>query len=615
MENRKKNFFYYIRKIFQPFNTLRIIIINILFWGLLLLLLVSFFSAESVSLQGDHSAMVLDIEGTVVEELSGTTLDQAFRTVNGYVKSETLLWDILESIEYARTDSRINAIYLDLRYMESAGMAALTEIRNALVRFREEGKTIIAYSDYYDQLNYYLASAADEIYADPLGDFFIRGFSVYNWYYGEGLERLGIDVNYFHAGKYKSYGEVYTRSSMSDEAREANRKWSTDLWNHYVETVSAGRSMKPEKFNLFINDYVRLLNEAGGNSVRAALRASFLDGLMERSEIQDRMIDLCGYSLAYSSFNQIYFDELLTLKGDVFPADRDKVAVISASGTIYNGYEQPGNIGSETLTELIETVQFDNAYKALVLRIDSGGGSAFASEIVRRKLQQLRDAGIPVVISMGSVAASGGYWITTASDQIWAQPTTITGSIGVFSLMTTYQDPLQEYLGVNVDGLGTTWLAGSMRSDRKLDPRVGEIIQQSVDFIYRQFLGYVSLNRNMAIDDVDAVAQGRVWSGLQARELGLVDELGGLDQAVQSAAALAGLKDDEYSTEFIRQEIPLANQLLTAILENSALSKLTGKLISLWNPLFGNQVLKKLGDLEGLNDPSGVYALTELNFK
>ena len=614
MENRKKNFFYYINKIFRPFNTIRLVIINILFWGILVLLLIGLFSGEKIALHGDSNAMVLDIEGAVVEELSGTDLNQAFRSINGYVKSETLLWNILESIDRARTDSRISLIYLDLRFMESAGMAALTEIRQALLRFREEGKTIIAYSDYYDQVNYYLASAADEIYADPLGDFFIQGFSLYNWYYGEGLERLGVDVNYFHAGKYKSYGEVYTRSSMSDEAREANRKWSGDLWNHYVETVSSGRSITPDKFNRFIDDYVRLLDEAGGNSVRAAVRVSLLDGLMDRSEIQDRLIDLCGYSLEYGSYNQIYYNDYLVLERDLFAPEGDKVAVINASGTIYHGYEDPGNIGGESLSELIEAVQFDNSYKALVLRVDSGGGSAFASEIIRRKLQRLRDSGVPVIVSMGSVAASGGYWISTASDEIWAQPTTITGSIGVFSLVATYQDPLKEYLGVNVDGVGTTWLAGGMRSDRELDPRVGDIFQQSVDFIYRQFLGYVSLVRGMTVDEVDAVAQGRVWSGVQARDLGLVDKLGGLDEAVKSAALLAGLDEGSYATEFVRQEIPFGDQMLTALLDKAVIRSFAADLSGFFT-VAENPVIKKLRNLEELNDPSGIYALTELNFQ
>jgi len=613
MANRKKNFFHYIRKFFKPFNSLRIIIINILFWGLVLFLLVGLFSGEKITLVGDQSAMVLDIEGTVVEELTGTSFNRAFQSVNGYVESETLLWDILEAIELARTDLRISSIFLDLRYMDGAGMGALTEIRNALDRFRGEGKSIIAYSDYYDQTNYYLASVADEIYADPLGEFSVKGFSVYNWYYGEGLDRLGIDINYFHAGKYKSYGEVYTRSSMSSEAREANRKWSGDLWDHYVDTVSASRSLTPAKFNLFIDNYVRLLGESGGNSVEAALSVSLLDGLKDRSEMKDRLIDLCGYSLDHGSYNQINYIDYLTLERDLFPAEGDKIALISSSGTIYNGYEDPGNIGGDSLSELIDMVQFDNSYKALVLRIDSGGGSAFASEIIRRKLQRLRDSGVPVVISMGSVAASGGYWISTASDEIWAQPTTITGSIGVFSLVATFQKPLQEYLGVNVDGVGTTWLAGSMRGDRELDPQVGEIFQQSVDFIYRQFLGHVSLNREMSLEAVDAIAQGRVWSGTQARDLGLVDELGGLDEAIRSAAALAGLEEGSYSSEFIRQEIPLSDQMLAALLDNGSIRSIASQFRGLLE-MAEQPLLKKLRNLEELNDPSGIYALSELNF-
>lgn len=608
MENRKKDFFYYIGRIFRPFNTLRKIIVNILFWGIVILLIVGLSSGIKIKLSGQENALTLQIRGTVVEQLRGSPLSQAVDGLSRYQVEETLLWDILEAIDKAGDDYRISSIFLDLRSFQGAGLGALTEIRDALVNFKKKGKTIIAYSDHYEQGGYYLASVANEIYADPMGDFFISGFSVYNWYYGEGIDRLGIDINYFHAGKYKSYGEVYTRSSMSDEAREANEKWTGDLWNYYVNSVSLARSIKPEQFNRFIDNYVELLEQAGGNSVRAAVRVALIDGLMNRSEIREKMIDLCGYSSDSDTFKQIYYEDYLTLKKDLTSREGNKVAIINGSGTIYNDYEDPGNIGGDSMAELIDQVLYDSSFKALVLRVDSGGGSAFASEIIRRKLQQLRDSGVPVVISMGSVAASGGYWISTASDQIWAQPTSITGSIGVFSLVPTFQEPLKEYLGVNVDGVGTTWLAGSMSSDRKLDPKVGKIYQQSVDYIYRQFLSHVSQARGMDIEAVNNIAQGRVWSGIEAKKIGLVDHLGGLAQAVKSAALLAGLEEGSYSTESVTQEIPLGDQVLHSLLKNVRWDK--------WGiNLFEKSLLKKLRDLAELNDPSGVYALTELNLK
>lgn len=614
MENRKKNFFFYIGKIFNPFDRVRKIIINILFWGIVLLFLVGLFAGERIRLPGRENALVLNIQGNVVEELSGNTLSRAIGRYNGYEMDETLLWDVLHAIDTARVDPKINAVLLDLRYLESAGLAALTEIRDALVQFRAAGKTIIAYSDYYDQSRYFLASSANEIYADPMGEFIISGFSVYNQYYGEGLERLGVDVNYFHAGKYKSYGEVFTRSNMSDEAKEANRLWSGDLWGHYVRTVSKARSMGEETFNRFIENYVRLLEEAGGNPVQAALDVSLIDGLKNRTELRNHMTEISGYSLELESFNQIFFEDYLLLRQDVLPPSGDKIAVINASGTIYNGFEAPGNIGSDSLVQLLETAQFNSDVKALVLRIDSGGGSSFASEIVRRKLEILRESGIPVIISMGSVAASGGYWIATASDEIWAQPTTITGSIGVFSLVTTFEDPLEEYLGINVDGVGTTWMAGSMRSDRDLDPGIGKIFQHSVDHVYREFLSLVAESRELSVEDVHQMAQGRVWSGLQAKDLGLVDELGGLDDAIHSAAVRTGLEEGAYSTIWIRPEIPLSDQMLATMLENT----LTGPLLResfIGRSLGGMSLTKKLSDLEALNDPSGIFALTSMIFK
>ncbi|MBI9097177.1 MAG: signal peptide peptidase SppA [Spirochaetaceae bacterium] len=614
MRNKKNKFFYYIKKIFAPFELIRKITLNLLFWAFFLLLIISPFIGENIKLTGSQNTLIIEIHGTVVEELSGTTLSRTIGDYNGIDMSETLLWDILDSIETAASDDKINSILLDFRYMGGAGLAALTEIRSALDNFKETGKKIIAFSDAYDQSSYFVASIADEIYVDPMGDFLITGFSVYNRYYGEGLERLGIDVNYFHAGKYKSYGEVYTRSSMSDEAREENLHWSGDLWEYYVETVSESRGMSPGQFSMFIDNYVDLLEESGGSTVRTALDVSLIDGVKDREELRSLMIDISGFSFDFDTFNQIYFEDYLQLKGQTASAMEDKVAIITASGTIYNGYEDPGNIGGDSLSELIDAVQYDSFCKALVLRVDSGGGSAFASEIVRRKLEKLRESGVPVVISMGSVAASGGYWISTASDEIWALPTTITGSIGVFSLIATFEDPLSEYLGITVDGVGTTWMAGSMRSDRDLDPRVGKIYQSSVDHIYREFLNVVSMSSGKSIEEVHAVAQGRVWSGTQARDNGLVDQLGGLDKAVEAAAGLAGLDPDSYRKEFVRRELPMSDRLINTILGSSVSSELFSN-FSLFELISQQTALKKLKALEELNDPAGVYALSSLMFK
>nr|MDA3811006.1 signal peptide peptidase SppA [Spirochaetaceae bacterium] len=526
-----------------------------------------------------------------------------------------LLWDVINAIEIAEYDDKINAILFDFRTMRGAGLAALTEIRTSIEQFKSSGKKVISYSDAYNQSQYYLASASDEIYVDPLGDFIITGFAVYNRYYGEGLERLGVDVNYFHAGKYKSYGEVYTRSSMSDEAREENLHWSGDLWSNYVSTVSSSRNLMESQFNKFINSYVELLLESNGNSVKTALNATLVDGLLDRDELRSLMIDISGYSFESDSFNQIQFENYLKLeKGELAVPVKDKIAVIVASGTIYNGYQDPGNIGGDSLVTLLDTVQKDNSYKALVLRVDSGGGSAFTSEIIRRKLEKLRKSGIPVVVSMGSVAASGGYWISTASDEIWAQATTITGSIGVFSLLTSFEDPLKEYLGVTVDGVGTTWLAGSMRSDRNLDPQVGKIFQSSVDHIYSEFLSRVSESRGKSVDDVHKIAQGRVWSGEEALKIGLVDKQGGLSDAINSAGALAGLEEDSFGAVIIQQEIPIGNQIINTIL-NASISEKIFRDFSLFKMYGEVDVLNKMNDLKELNDPSGVYALSTLMFE
>lgn len=615
MRNKKKNFFYYIKKIFYPFNLIRKIILNLLFWAIVLLIIISPFIGENVKLTGSENTLVINIRGNIVEEKSGSSVSRTLGDYNGVDQSETLLWDLIHSIKIAENDDKINSLLLDFREMKSGGLAALTELRSALQDFKNSGKTIIAYSDSYTQAYYYLASVADEIFADPLGDFLIRGFAVYNRYFGEGLERLGVDVNYFHAGKYKSYGEVYTRSSMSEAAREENLKWSGDLWASYVNTVSHSRGLTVSDFNIFIDDYVSLLQKSGGSPVKTALDSKLLDGLFTRSELREHMVGISGYSFENKTFNQINYKDYLQMKnGDISGSHRDQIAIISASGTIYNGVRDPGSIGGDTLVKMLDKVQNNDSYKALVLRIDSGGGSAFASEIIRRKLESLRVSGVPVVVSMGSVAASGGYWISTASDEIWAQETTLTGSIGVFSLIPTIEKPLNEYLGINIDGVGTTWLAGSLRSDLDMDPQVGKIYQNSVDHIYKEFLSIVSESRDQSVEDIDKIAQGRVWSGKEALSIGLVDKLGGLNKAVESAAAIAGLTEDSYGVQFIKQTIPVSDQIIETILSSSVSHKFM-KNFTFMNLFSENLIWKRLYELKELNDPSGVYALSTLIFE
>ncbi len=614
MGYKKKSFFLFIKKFFSGFDIFRRIIVNLFFLGIILLIISSFATAK-YKFSGDQNTLVIKIQGNVVEEFSGSTLSRTVGDYSGMEMDETLLWDIINSINYARDDNKINSILLDFRSMSGSGLGALTEIRDCLLEFKKSGKKIISYSDSYNQGRYYLASVADKVFADPMGDFLITGFSVYHQYYGEGLKRLGVDVNYFHAGKYKSYGEVFTRSTMSDAAKEENLKWSGDLWSGFVSSVSESRGMEKSDFTYFINNYIDLLNQSGGSTVNTALNSGFIDDLMNRDELRSYMKDISGYSFESESFNQISVFEYLTVKTEEnYLQNENKIAIITARGSIYNGFEDPGNIGSDSLVELLDAVQFDSSFKALVLRIDSGGGSAFASEIIRRKMEKIRSSGIPVVISMGSVAASGGYWIATASDEIWAQPTTLTGSIGVFSLIPTFEEPLNTYLGINVDGVGTTWMAGSMRGDRDLNPQVGEIYQSNVDNIYSNFLTLVGDSRSLTINEVDNIAQGRVWSGSDAKEIGLVDKLGGLEQAVLSAAQLADLNPGEYQTEIIQLEIPLSDQIIGSLLSSSVKFKILSD-FNIIKTINDNHILKKLDDLKNLNDPSGVYALSTVMFE
>ena len=401
-----------------------------------------------------------------------------------------------------------------------------------------------------------------------MGAVLLDGYGRYRTYHREGIERLELDWNVFKVGEYKSAVEPYLRDSMSDEAREANLEYMGDLWNAYLEGVAQARNVSVESLKDSVESLSGRVQAAQGNLAQVALDAGLVDQLAERTAVRRRLIDAVGENEDGSTFKQVAFDDYLDALGESrrrYKTDGDGIAVVVARGTILDGSHPPGTIGGDSTAQLIRQARSDESVKAIVLRVDSGGGSALASEVIREELVLAREQGKKVVVSMGSVAASGGYWIATASDEIWASPNTITGSIGIFGMIPTYQKPLAKYLGTRVDGVGTNWLAGALRPDRELDPRVGDIIQANIERGYREFLARVGEARNMAPEEVDPYARGRVWSGTDALEIGLVDKLGGLEDAIASAAALAELGDD-YAVRFIEKELELSEQLLADLL-------------------------------------------------
>ena len=569
----------------------------------------------------DTAALVVAPHGLLVEQLSGDPTDRAIQKLTGQEAPETLWRDLDDAIRAARDDDRIQALCLYLSRMSGAGpgLSKLQALRAAIEEFKTSGKPVIAYADFYLRDAYYLASAADEVYVHKLGGAILDGYGRFRTYYKEGIDRLELDWNVFKVGEYKSAVEPFLRNDMSDEAREANLEWMGDLWRSYLADVAAARDTTPAALTDGIDRFVDLIAEADGDSGEMALAAGLVDHLVDRDGLRQRMIELVGEDEETHSFHQIDHQAYLQALGERtrrHPTEGDAVAVVVAKGSILDGSHPPGTIGGDSTGKLIRDARQDDTVKAIVLRVDSGGGSAFASEVIRRELVLAREAGKKVVVSMGTLAASGGYWISTASDEIWASPNTITGSIGIFGMIPTYQKPLQKYLGWRVDGVGTTWLSGVARPDRELHPEIGRAIQVMIEDGYREFLSRVAEARSMSLEEVDKIARGRVWSGQDAHEIGLVDNLGGLEEAIASAAAMAEL-GDEYAVRFVEKEVGfgerLARQFLTRAagwLGGAEADFRAARVPPIQRSLldFVRQETEMLG---GLNDPNGIYALCD----
>jgi protease-4 len=584
--------------------------VNLLFVALVILLLVLLLADDTPDV-ADTTALVVAPNGRLVEQLTGQSIQRAVDEARGAVPPETLLKDVLDAIGAAKDDDRVQLLVLDLSAFDGGRLTKLQDVRGAIVDFKESGKKVVATADFYEQDAYYLASTADEILVHRMGGVLLQGYGRYKMYYKDGIDRLGLDVHVFRVGEYKSYAEPYLRNDMSPEAREANLAYLGDLWQIFLEDVATSRGMTVELLERYAIELPRLVEQARGDTAKAALDFGLVDATLTRIEARERLIEMVGEDEKTHYYNRIsHADYLKALDQDRFgrEAKGARVGVIVARGSILDGSHPPGTIGGDSTAALIRQARNDEEIKAIVLRVDSGGGSAFASEVIRRECEKAREEGKPVIASMGSVAASGGYWISTSSDQIWAYPSTITGSIGVVGIIPTYQRPLAEYLGVRVDGVGTAPLAG-LRPDRELPEEAGDIIQNMIEHGYREFLERVAEARGMTTEEVDQVARGRVWSGEDAFQLGLVDELGDLDDAIAAAAGLAEL-GEEYEVTYIEEEEDFKDRILKNLLAQGIR---TAGIETVPN----SPLVEVLRQIEGsaaavteLNDPKHAYALS-----
>src|SRR6266404_2509820 len=557
------------------------------------------------------AALVIAPEGEIVEQLASDPVRRAFGQASGGPAPETLLRDMTDAIAAAKSDERIKLIVLDLGSLDSSGLSKLQEIGAALREFRAAGKRVVAAADSLDQTQYYLAAQAGEVYLDPMGLVYLDGFSYYRMFLKDAIDKLGVDVNVFRAGTYKSFTDQFSRNDMAPSEREETSVWLQSLWNAYQQDVTRARSLPAAALNEFVAQEPAALAAVNGDAAKLALQRGLVTALKSRRQMADELKVLVGEDEDTHSFNAIGMNQYLaSVRGKhVLKSKSDpKVGIVVASGEILDGHQPPGTIGGESTADLLRQARYDNAVKAVVLRVDSPGGSMFASEQILREVQALRKAGKPVVVSMSTYAASGGYYISAAANQIFASPTTLTGSIGVFSVVPTFQRTLEK-LGVKVDGIGTTPLAGDMRMERTLGPAARQILQTSVEHAYAEFLMRVGEGRKKSVTEVDKIAQGRVWAGVDAQRIGLVDALGGLKDASDAATKLAEM-GSEYEAEYIESEMTLREQLLMQLRSESL--QVAG-VLGLVAPRSEfdralDPVLEQARAIAKLNDPRGLYA-------
>ncbi len=589
-------------------NHIQKIFLSVFFWIVILTLIMAVIMKQRHQIP-DKAALLLNPDGDIVEQLSFDPLNRIMNMEEG----EVLLKDLIDAVRKAKDDKRIQAIVLRTGNMGAVGMSKLLDLKSVLEEFKKSGKKIIAAGDEYDQNGYFLAALADEIYLHPMGMVFLEGFSRFATFFKDGLDKLNVDVHVFRVGEYKSAVEPFTRNSMSEDARNANLEFLNDLWKIWLQECSASRGIKVEDLENYIEQFKDSVVQNRGDMAKIALDAKLVDRIVHRDEIRERLIKLVGEDKKTGTFKQIGFKNYLASIDKDPPVNTSKkniVGVVVAKGEISDGTKPPGEIGGDSTAMLIRQARLDENVKAIVLRVDSPGGSATASEIIRRECERARIDGKKVIVSMGTLAASGGYWISTASDEIWASPATITGSIGVFGVAPTIDRTLSEFLGVHVDGVGTTSMAGIERVDRPFNPDLGKVLQGIIDRIYDDFITKVAESRNMEKEAVDVIARGRVWSGEDALRLGLVDKLGRLQDAIDSAASQAGLGKN-YQVQYIRPKMTQKEKLMAAF--SSKLQSIAGgkNIIKNYPNIFRaplRDMNKNINSITKLSDPKGVYA-------
>lgn len=591
-------FFGFLWRFIKAFNTLVFALLSAL---VIAAILYAIFARKGPEIP-TGVALVLNPAGTLVEQ--ETAVGAAALLQDSDIPQQALIKNLIEALALAKDDSRIELVVLELDKLGQGLLPKLESVAAAIVKFKTSGKKVIAVANNYSQSALFLAAQADEVLLNPEGMAVPQGFSMFSPYFKTFLEKQDVTVNLFKVGKYKSAVEPFLRDNMSEEDRTARMGILDGWWKAYTTQVETARGLDVGSIDAMLSNAPELVREAEGNLARLSLEKGLVDRLFTDTERRRYLIELVGEDTESNDYRSVPYKEYLRAARLPRESNANKVAVVTAVGNILDGNAPAGQIGSQSLIRLIRKARLDNDVKAIVLRIDSGGGSKTASEMIRSELQAAQDTGIPLVASMGSVAASGGYWIAASADEIWASPTTVTGSIGIFGLMPSFEKTLARY-GIYSDGVATTTIAGGASIMRGISPDYRDILQAIIEAGYEQFLNTVAEGRDMKVDAVHEVAQGRIWTGKKAQQIGLVDELGDLDQAISAAARLAGIKD--YSVWDVHPEQSVEEKVLQRLSEivvnrlptigNNPVSRLT------------SIIRQEFGFLERLNDPNHAYVI------
>lgn len=593
---------------------IRDLVMNVVFLGFVLLLMaiISFSSGgkKSTTLT-EEGGLLLNLDGYLADNRDETLRWQdALSELNGeYVPRKISTFDVVSAIEYAQQDPQIKGLVLDLNHFEGADLPALDFIGATINRFKESGKPVIAYADNYTQGQYYLASFANEIYLNTIGQVDIHGLAQENLYFKDMLDKLAVTPHIFRVGTYKSAVEPFMRNDMSVEAKTNMQRWLNLMWNHYTSMVSENRHIKSSDLLPAAKQYLAELKTLKGDSTRYAQKRGLVTHLTTRFDLEKKLTALFGKN-ADGEANLVAFDDYLIQFPDrLTPQDNspNKIAVVNVEGTIIDGESDEENVGGDTIARLLRKAYDDKAVKAVILRVNSPGGSAFASEIIRQEVENLQKIGKPVIVSMGAMAASGGYWISSTSDYIIADANTITGSIGIFAMFPTFENSIKK-IGVNADGVSTTELANTSAFSPLVKP-VQDIYQTEIEHGYDRFLEIVSKGRQLSKTQVDKLAQGQVWLGSDAFQNGLVDEIGSFNEAINKAEQLVNQRQEKamesFSVEWLIDDD--SNSFVKTLLHDT--KKTTQRAFSSWIgiPAPIQKLQKELNVLTKFNDPKGQY--------